>query len=147
MKIVTDYVHPDEPAYGLYEGPRRIPRIGDRWVNCVYVVRGDAIAEYCTDLGAAEDFERIQTIKMPSPGGCNTVGQLQEHAEKNRFDTYWADRVDEQLSESTLIEDHLRQLEVNRAIIANRSMFTPTGGHQRNGYARKAVRELYGNSN
>ena len=147
MKIVTEYVHPDEPSWGLYEGPRNVPRKGRRWVQAVYVLRDDAIAEHLTDIGSADLFERIQPMILPSPDGCNTVAQLQEFAEKNRHDEYWADRVDEMLSESTLVEDHLRQLEQHRAIVANRSTFGPSGGHQRNGYARQAARERYANRN
>lgn len=147
MKIVTEYVHPDEPAWGLYEGPRNVPRKGHRWVQAVYVLRDDAIAEFCTDIGSADLFERIQPMILPSPDGCNTVAQLQEFAAKNREDTYWADRVDAMLAESTLVKDHLRQLEQNKELVRNRSHFGAVGGFQRNGYPRKAARERYGSSN
>lgn len=114
-----------------------------RWVNAVYVVRDDAIAEYAEDLGPAEDFGRIQPIMIPSFGE-NSVAQLQELAEKNRHDDYWAKRVDEQLAESTLVQDHLRQIEMNRELIHNRSRFGYGGMTQRNGYPRKAAREKHG---
>ncbi len=147
MKIVTEYVHPDEPCWGLYEGSRRIPRKGDRWVQCLYVLRDDAIAEFSEDIGPADLFERIQPMILPSPDGCNTVAQLQEFAAKNREDTYWADRVDAMLAESTLIKDHLRQIDQHRELVANRSTFGPGGGHQRNGYPRQAARERYASRN
>ena len=137
MKIVTDHIFPDEPAWGLFEGPRNVPRKGFRWVQAVYVIRGDSIAEYLEDLGAAEDYSRAQPIILPSPDGCNTVAQLQEFAEKNRHDTYWANRADEMLAGSTLIKDHLRQFEQDREVVANRSHFGPTVRSQRNGYSRR----------
>ena len=116
---------PDEPAYGLFEGPRMMPMPRGqqwRWIQAVYVVRDDTIAEYVQDLGPAAEYERIQSLLMPSQGE-NTVAQLREHAEKNRHDTYWADRTDEMLSESTLIQDHLRQLE-QRQIVTKRNPVT-----------------------
>ena len=140
MKIVTSYVLPDEPCHGLYDGPRNIPRKGHRWVQAVYVIRGDTIAEYLEDIGPASDYERIQPMMIPSFGE-NTVAQLQEFALKNRHDEYWAKRVDEMLAESTLVEDHLRQLEVDREVIRNRSHFGPGIAAQRNGYQRKAARD------
>ncbi len=136
MKIVTDHVTQDEPCWGLFEGPRQVPRRGRRWVNCVYVIRGDAIAEYATDVGPASDYERIQPMMMPSYGE-NTVAQLQEFAVKNRHDEYWANRRDEMLAESTLAEDHLRQWQQDREVVANRSTFGSAGAFQRNGYSRR----------
>jgi len=108
-------------------------------VNAVYVVRGggDYLSEYLTDLGPAENFEDIQPLIMPSPEGCNSVAQLQEHADKNRQDTYWANRRKLMLSESTLIKDHLEQAAQIREVVANRSTFSPSGAHQRNGYSRR----------
>ncbi|KKL20196.1 hypothetical protein LCGC14_2457890 [marine sediment metagenome] len=140
MHIVTQSISKDEPCHGLYDGPRNIPRKGHRWVQAVYVIRDDAIAEYLEDIGPASDYARIQPMMIPSFGE-NTVAQLQEFALKNRHDEYWAKRVDEMLAESTLIEDHLRQFEVDREVIRNRSHFGPGIAAQRNGYPRKAARE------
>ena len=141
MKIVAHYVRPDEPCHGLFEGPRQIPKVGERWIQAVYVVRDDAIAEWTQDLGPAEDFARAQPLIMPSPDGCNTVGELQDLADKNRIDDYWAKRADEMLAESTLIEDVVRGIEQKARIIANRSTFGPAGNHQRNGFPRNAAQE------
>jgi hypothetical protein len=142
VKILTSRVDPDEAAYGLYEGPRQVPGKGRRWLQAVYVVRGDTIAEWTHDFGPVENFERIQGLLMPSQGE-NTVAQLQEHADKNREDQYWANRADEMLSESTLIEDHIRQIDQNRGIIQNKSTFGRSGHFERNGYPRAAAKELY----
>ena len=114
-----------------------MPGVGMRWVSALHVVRGDSLAEHLTDHGPAEDFEKIQPFVMPSPDGCNTVAQLMEHADKNREDTYWFDRSKQMLAESTLVKDHLDQDAQIRELAANRSTFSPTGAHQRNGYSRR----------
>ncbi|KKM03509.1 hypothetical protein LCGC14_1773740 [marine sediment metagenome] len=142
MKIPTSYVRPDEPSRGLFEGPRSIPGKGKRWIQAIYVIRDDTIAEYVQDLGSASDYERIQPMFIPGFGD-DTVAEVQALAEKNRHDTYWAGRVDEMLAGSTLIEDHLKQLEVNRLAIRNRSQFGPGYTAQRNGYPRAAAKEKY----
>jgi len=143
VKILASFVRPDEPCHGLYDGPRNVPGKGRRWVQAVYVVRDDAIAEYLEDIGPAEDYERIQPMMIPSFGE-NTVAQLQEFALKNRHDDYWAQRVDEMLAESTLNADFQRQIDENRSIIHNRSTFGPGVVRQRNGYPRKEAREKHG---
>lgn len=136
MKIVTPVVHPDEPCYSLREGPR-----GGRWVQAVYIIRGDAIAEWTKDYGPAEDYERIQSLIIPSFGE-NTVAQLQEWAEKNRHDDYWARRSDEMLAGSTLIQDVIRQDEECRQQIRNRSVIGPHFTRQRNLYSQERTRRL-----
>lgn len=82
-----------------------------RWVQTVFVIRGDAIAAHTTDYGPAENFESTTPLIMPSFGD-DTVAQLREHAERNRHDTYWQERAKAQLAESTLIRDHLNQVEM-----------------------------------
>ena len=117
MKIETAQVHPDEPCYGLREEPRLLPgKIGWRWAQTVFVVRGDAIAAHTTDFGPAEDFAHVTPLMMPSLGD-DTVAQLREHAEKNRHDAYWQKRRQEMLAQSTLIADHIDQLEMTRTLV------------------------------
>ena len=140
MKIPTSYVRPNEPSHGLFEGPRSIPRKGQRWIQAIYVIRDDTIAEWVQDIGPVSDYERIQPMFIPGFGD-DTVAEVQALAEKNRHDTYWANRVDEMLAGSTLVEDHLRQYEQRRALIHNRSQFGPGGSARRNGYPRKAAQE------
>lgn len=133
MSIVTDFVRPDEPCYGLYEG--NLMRGGQwRWCQVVRVIRGDEKAEYLKDMGPAELFEFVTPMMMPSFGE-NTVAQLQDYADKNRQDTYWQKRVAEMQAESTLIEDHIRQFEQIQQIIRNRTVSGPRGTTQRNGYS------------
>ncbi len=138
MKIPTRLIHPDEPCYGLCEGPR-----GGRWIQAVYVVRegGDAIAEWTKDYGPVEDFEHIQPLMMPSDGE-NTVAQLQEWAEKNRHDHYWSHRREEMLAESTLIADVLRQDEERKQQIRNRSVFGPYFRRERNLHSQERTRRI-----
>ena len=81
-----------------------------RWVQTVFVVRGDTIAAHTTDYGPAEDFAGVIPLMMPSFGD-DTVAQLREHAEKNRHDTYWQQRAKAQHAESTLIRDHIEQID------------------------------------
>ena len=147
MHIVTDRISGDEECHGLVERSvmTELPGGGRGWcwIQSVFVIRGDTIAKYETDFGPAENFDRIQPLAIPSFGE-NTVAQLQELAEKNRHDDYWARRVDEMRAESTLIADHIRQLEQQQAIIANRSTFGAGVVAQRNGYPRKAGKEAHG---
>lgn len=115
MKIETMWVHPDEACHGLREEPRMMPGPDGsqtwRWVQTVFVVRGDTIAAHTTDFGPAEDFRHVTPLMMPSFGD-DTVAQLREHAEKNRHDTYWQERAKAQQAESTLIRDHIEQIEM-----------------------------------
>ena len=117
MKIETQFVHPDEWCHGLREEPRMMPGPNGsqswRWIQTVFIVRGDTIAAHTTDYGPAENFERVTPLFMWSPGDCDTVAQLREHAEKNRHDTYWHDRGAAQQAESTLIRDAIDQIGMN----------------------------------
>lgn len=137
MQIVTNTVHPDEPAHGLFEGP-----VDGRWVQYVFVVRGNAIAKYVTDFGPAEDYADVTPMRMPSFGD-DSVAQLQAFAEKNRHDDYWQKRRAELLEGSTLIQDHIRQIEIDQQVIHNRSVFGPAIAVQRGGYSHtRAMRKL-----
>lgn len=117
MKIVTTYIHPDEPCYGLREGPRMVdvfPNAKEwHWVQRVYVIRGDAIAEYTKDFGPDDKYEGVTEIIIPGFGD-DSVAALQAHADKNREDNYWAKRRQEMLEGSTLIKDHIEQLDMIR---------------------------------
>ena len=137
MTLTTDFVYPDEPCYGLFEGPlmRTVGKGQDyRWCQVVRVIRGDRKAEYLTDMGPAENFELVTPVMMPSFGE-NTVAQLQDRADRNRHDTYWQERAKQQQAESTLIADHIRQFEQIHEVIRNRSIFGPAVTVQRNGYS------------
>jgi len=106
MHIVTDRIHKDEPCWGLWEG-----RKGGRWIQRVFIVRGDAVAKFETDYGPISKWPDAVEIIYPSFGE-NSVGQLQELAERDRHSDKWAKRGRERLAGSTLIADILRQEEI-----------------------------------
>ena len=153
LKAVANYILPDEPCWGLYEGPMLIPRpdgsVQNRWGQDLIVIRSDRKAHFVTDFGPAEDYEDVTPLMMPSEGE-NTIAQLQWHAEKNRQDNYWQERAAEMASESTLIADIVRQVEQIHERIHNRSTFGPLVRVERSGYSRtqttrkfRAQREAY----
>ena len=135
MKYPTLWVLPDEKTFGLFEGPRK-----GRWIQAVYVLREDTISEWVKDYGPASDYKDIQTLVMPSAYGEDTVAQLQEIAEKNRHDTYWADRVKTMKGESTLIADVVRQDEEMHEQMVNRSTLGPHLNVQRSLYSQAATK-------
>ena len=135
MKIIASSVHPDEPAYGLWEG-----REGGRWIQRVFVVRGDRKAQYVTDFGPASDFPDA-TGTIYASFGDDSVGQLQELAERDRHSDKWAKRRREMQAESTLIKDILRQEETMMEVSRNRSHFGPIISIQRIDFPREAVQQ------
>jgi hypothetical protein len=133
MKIVTRRVHPDEPCWGLREGP-----LNGRWVQQVCVIRGDTKAIWTRDYGPVSDWPDATEVIYPSFGE-NSVGQLQEMAEYDRHSDKWAKRRKEMQAESTLIPDILRDEEIKLDVVANRSHFGPGISVQRNDFPREAV--------
>lgn len=131
MHIITTQVSPDEPCMGLKEGP-----VNGRWLQQVFVVRGDAIAKHETDLGPAENFESV-IVPMAIIGfGDDTVGECMEAAVRNRADFYWRNRAREMQEQSTLMRDIVRQREMIHEAIHNRTISGPYQTTQRNGYSR-----------
>lgn len=144
-QLVTDYVSPNEPCYGLYEGAlmRNVGKGQDwRWCQVVRVIRGDEKAEYVWDMGPQEFFSRITPIMIPSFGE-NSVAQLQDLADRNREDTYWQTRAAEMQAENTLIPDMIRQVEQIHEVIRNRSSFGPAVKVQRDGYSHITTERNY----
>lgn len=135
MKVVTRRVHPDEPCYGLIEN-----RIGGRWIQRVFVLRGGVIAKLETDYGPASDFPDA-TGTIYASFGDDSVGQLQEMAERDRHSDKWAKRRREMQAESTLIADILRQEEILLEVKRNRSHFGPGISVQRIDFPREAVHQ------
>ncbi len=133
MKVITHWIHPDEPCYSLQEGPRN-----GRWVQRVYVIRGDAKAEWSKDYGPVSDFpDATETIYFSD--GDDSVGQLQELAERDRHSDRWAKRRREMQAESTLIPDILKQEEELLDVVRNRTTIGPAITVQRNDFPREAV--------
>lgn len=144
-RIVTDYVHPDEPCYGGFEGPlmREVGLGSDwRWCQVVRVIRGDEKAEYLKDMGPAHDFDLVTPIMIPSFGE-NKVGHILELLERNRHDTYWQTRAREMQEANTLIPDMIRQAEQIHEVINNRTTFGAAGHFQRNGYSHITTERGY----
>lgn len=140
MKIVTDRVHPDELCWGLREFNRQTPQ-GLRRVQAVYVLRGDSIAEYTTDLGSAWLFEGVPELKLLTTTGPDDtpedrVGECMEEAERSRGDSFERELRAEVKGSSTLIHDFLQEREENWQRIYNRSHFGPKYTKQRNGYSK-----------
>lgn len=142
MRIMVSSVGPDEPCYGLFEAPMTVVMPDGstrrRWIQRLRVNRGDRMAYYEEDLGDADDFKTVTPLAMPSFGD-DTVAELRAYAEKNRHDDYWTKRAAEMLASSTLVEDHLRQLEILREIRANRSVLGPGLNVQRNEFPLEEV--------
>ncbi len=134
MKIITHRVHPDEPCHTLREGP-----VNGRWVQRLWVVRGDTLAKWSKDYGPVTDWPNATEIIYPSFGE-NTVGELQELAERDRHSSKWADYQRGLLAESTLISDVLKQEEEKIDVVLNRSQFGPGRSVQRIDFPREAVK-------
>ncbi len=108
----------------------------------MFVIRGDAIAKFETDYGPVSDWPDATEIIIPSFGE-NSVGQLQEMAERDRHSDKWAKRRREIQAESTLISDILKQEEILLDVVANRSNFGPGVSAQRNDFPREAVQNKF----
>lgn len=133
MHIIAQSVHPDEACWGLAERA-----INGRWVQQVFVNRGDAIAKHETDYGPAEDFAQVVPLVMPGLG-IETVGRLRDFADRHRQDSYWMKRRHEMLAGSTLVQDVLRQEEEKLAFKMNKTVSGPFVRVERNGYPRQAA--------
>ena len=132
MKVITHWLSSNEPCHGLFERA-----VGTRWVQSVWVIRGDAIAEYRTDIGPAKD---VQAPPLAIYGvGEDSVAECLDAAERHRHDDKWAKRRREMQAESTLISDILKQEEELLDVVRNRSHFGLGISIQRNDFPREAV--------
>lgn len=138
MLLITDTVHPDEPCYGLAEGPLLLNMPDGstqwRWVQEVTVIRNDKKHQWRRDLGSTKLFKQAVPLFMPSFGE-NSVAQLQEFALKNRHDNYWYKRSQEMKAESTLMKDAADQNDEIELARKNISVLGPHLKKQRNDYA------------
>lgn len=136
---------PAEPCMGMQDYPHKCSkdcgnrcRFKGKWVQRISVIRDGEKVWFQKVIGPISDYERVQPLVMPSFGD-DTVAELQWWAEKNRNDTYWADRAEQMLGESTLITDHINQLEQLTYVRKNRSTLAPGLKSQRIGYPREEV--------
>ena len=148
MNIVTERVSNDELCYGLQEVDRLMPMPDGstawRRIQAVYVLRGQAIAEYTTDLGSSKEMEnvaerKILTCAYEGDTPEDTVGEVMEMAARARGDDTFQKLKTEILEGSTLIKDFLQERSENWERIYNRSQFGPKYKKQRNGYDRRAA--------
>lgn len=140
MKILTDKVSPDEPCHGLLERDQQVPNGETHRVQSVFVVRGDSIAAYETDLGPSCVWQNVAPEGIFAMGEV-TVAEVMAEAEKDRHDQTGHRLKEELRAGSTLIADFLAFKESNWEVINNRSVFGPGISKQRNGYSKKAAWE------
>lgn len=133
MHVVADRIFPDEPCYGLMEAAEY-----GRWIQRLWVIRGDRKAKYETDFGPASDWPDATPIVYASVGD-DTVAELQWLAERDRHDDKWAKHRRELQSESTLIADILRQEEAKIQHRQNRSVIGPAITTQRSEFPREFI--------
>lgn len=142
MQILTQQVSLNEPCYGLREGPvKQTAANGSqrrRWIQRLWVVRGDSLARYETDMGPASRYADVQELIIPSFGD-DSVAELQYEADLHRHDTYWKGRIEEIKASSTLIADAVQQTEQRHQLIHNRSSFGPYARAQRDGFSLDSV--------
>ncbi len=145
MKILAAEVYPDEPAYGIRERVVTIPMPDGsqqrRWVQSVFVIRGDAIACYDTDCGPAEQFAHVAPLYMPSFGD-DTVAQLREEALRHRASTFPRQHLERVQHESTLMQDVVTRMEERSQEIRNRSVIGPHLTKQRGGYSQERTQRI-----
>src|SRR3989304_1792053 len=110
MHVVADRIFPSEPCWGLQEGPeQRVvhPNGGQemRWVQRLWVIRGDRKAKFEPDSGPASDFPDATPVIYPSFGE-NTVAQLQWLPGGARRNDQRAQRGEGRRGESDLLPAH-----------------------------------------
>lgn len=147
MQIITDYIHPDEPCHGMAEGPLTMPDPSGRgtrmrWVQRVFVIRGDAIAKYLWDIGPVEDYEHDTSPMMSPSFGENTVSQLQEGFERDRHNSRYIQRMREMQDESTLVQDVIDGIEQRYRQKTNKTVSGPKGMTQRGGWSRTTAERV-----
>jgi hypothetical protein len=139
LDIVTQFILPNEVCMGLWQGPER-----GRWLEKIFVVRGDTIAKYVTDIGPAKNFVGVAVEIVPGDDET-TVAEFRYEAERHRNSTFARDHMARVAYESTLVADVNRNREARRQYIKNRSVFGPFHVVQRNIYdsnpARRKIRE------
>lgn len=136
LDIVTEAVHPDEPCYGLWERAR-----DGRIEMLLFVARGDAIAKFVLDVGPVENFPDWTPTIVDSEGE-DTVGQLLDFAERQRFSTFAREHREKVAAESTLVADINRQRAIWREVVRNRTVMGPYQSRQANDYPSQFAARL-----
>lgn len=135
---VTLWATPNEKALALTETNQVVPSPegGTAWhrIQSIFVVRGDAPAEWRTDLGPTANYKASQ-FRVPSYLE-HTVAELQDIAEHLRSDTdRLAEKVISEEREAAAerlpgqFQDHM---EAKNEAARRRSQFGPKHNKQRN---------------
>lgn len=119
----------------LNRAKRSLRRVQRVWVN-----RNDELTFFVKDLGPASDFTYPE-LQIPTEW-CHTVAEVQAIAEEVRAGTELTDLFEEQQKSSTLLQDWLNEVERNRKVMRNRSVFGLGGKTQRNGFSTTAFNQL-----
>ena len=88
---ITQTIYGGEKAFWLTEFPYQSPMSkGFHRYQIIYVVRGDELAEYHTDMGLASKWKGVKYVSIPSFFEY-TVDELKSLAEEERNEK---DRID-----------------------------------------------------
>lgn len=129
-------VHADEKVLALYErnGLTSDYKHLRRW-QFIYVNRGDAIAEFITDLGPAEQFDAPELVLWSL--WSDSVGQVMEEAERSRAQpNIFRDILAEAQGTSTLTQEFAAFVGEREKQKRNASTFGPGFNRQRNAFVR-----------
>lgn len=147
MHYVAEHLYPNEPCFGVWEGPEVAPvpggkngETGWRWLQKVFVLRGDTIAKHISDLGPASDYPHATPLALQGDGDKDSVAMLLEMAERNRHDDYWAKRRQELIESSTLIQGIIEDNDIMAEWFHSRSVFGPAVSAQRDGPSLATIR-------
>jgi hypothetical protein len=132
---------PNEPCWLLRETNGLNPsKRSLRRYQSVWVIRNDQMAVFRHDLGPAAGFTYPE-LQIPTEW-CHTVAEVQAIAEEVRSGKELTDLFEERQASSTLLQDWLNEVERNRKVMRNRSVFGPGGKTQRNGFSTTALNEV-----
>lgn len=128
-------VHADEKVLALYErnGLTSDYKHHRRW-QFIYVNRGDAIAEFITDLGPAEQFDAPELVLWSL--WSDSVGQVMDEAERSRNLNTFRDILTEAQGTSTLTQEFAAFVGEREKQKRNASTFGPGFTRQRNAFVR-----------
>lgn len=98
IRAIAHTVSNDEPSYLLKEFPQKTA-FGTRWMQEVWVVRGDSPAVFTMDIGSEAENHNPKPLNIiggdPESGGIyETVGSLRDVANDRRTQGFSEDAYD-----------------------------------------------------
>ena len=147
MTGIVMSVDTNERVYGTQESYAQSHDGSTHRYQVLLMPRGDVISGFWTDLGPAtnfvmpvgDEFEQAPPYYQPILME-HSVAECLHMAEEGRMDSFAADLLRHQVSESTLFADYARLIENDLAIVRNRSTFGYGGKTQRSGYSAIGAR-------